>query len=579
MEWLFFLTTPSFLSGISWINKISALFVPFIFVLISFSLILLVVRLISKTSKRFSKFPSALTLIFCVITTFSSSLLLIDNFSYSIFKVGILNSSIYAHIFFLIFFQIILLIIINKLLNFEKLEEHTAKLKKCCLILLLISLVPATLNFQKAEKLEKVTSNNRNQNFPNIIFIASDGVRASRMSAYGYERETTPFLNKFKDKMLVFENAYANANRSSGSIMSMLSGKYPTKLGVICFPDILLGENSSQHLPAIFKNIGYKNLQMTTEVYANSYMLNMQNGFDEVNFENPDDFFSSKYSAILARYYPLEAYFLRYSLQRIFERFRKLLFIDQRQQDFQLVSQGDASQKRDILSIQRAISFVQENQRSFVHLHLIGTHGPKFYPLAPYFSKKENNLENLYDDSIRDFDFHFQKLISGLEKANKLENTIIILSSDHDRNHQINERVPLMIYFPNQAKFGLVKQNVQLLDLAPSLLNYLKLDLPEWMQGRNIFDGQINPEDPMISVADVEKFSNLDYKNSPFLNFRYAGVVICDHKYQLNLRTFEFTKDLLKNSSADCQSTEHLDNDQKVKDLIFKHFEQNLGSR
>ena len=42
----------------------------------------------------------------------------------------------------------------------------------------------------------------------NVLIITVDCMRPDHMSLYGYQRETTPFLAKFADESLVFENAF-----------------------------------------------------------------------------------------------------------------------------------------------------------------------------------------------------------------------------------------------------------------------------------------------------------------------------------------------------------------------------------
>lgn len=58
----------------------------------------------------------------------------------------------------------------------------------------------------------------------NVIFCVIDDVRRDRMSLYGYERETTPFLESKRSDAYVFENCLSPSTRSGHSIPSLLSG-------------------------------------------------------------------------------------------------------------------------------------------------------------------------------------------------------------------------------------------------------------------------------------------------------------------------------------------------------------------
>jgi hypothetical protein len=58
----------------------------------------------------------------------------------------------------------------------------------------------------------------------NVIFYMIDDIRRDRMSLYGYDRETTPFLEGIADDALVFDNHISAGTRSGTSIPSLLTG-------------------------------------------------------------------------------------------------------------------------------------------------------------------------------------------------------------------------------------------------------------------------------------------------------------------------------------------------------------------
>ena len=62
---------------------------------------------------------------------------------------------------------------------------------------------------------------------PNIFLFVVDTARARSMSAYGYERDTTPFLEKCAEEGFKFENAIANSIWTYPSHVSMFTGMYP----------------------------------------------------------------------------------------------------------------------------------------------------------------------------------------------------------------------------------------------------------------------------------------------------------------------------------------------------------------
>ncbi|MCB9795223.1 MAG: sulfatase [Alphaproteobacteria bacterium] len=64
---------------------------------------------------------------------------------------------------------------------------------------------------------------------PDVLFIVMDTVRAMNTSAYGYERETTPNLDRLAAEGVIFEDAYAPATWSLPAHAAIFTGMYPSK--------------------------------------------------------------------------------------------------------------------------------------------------------------------------------------------------------------------------------------------------------------------------------------------------------------------------------------------------------------
>lgn len=61
---------------------------------------------------------------------------------------------------------------------------------------------------------------------PNIVLVVMDTARVRNFSCYGYEKETTPFLDSLAEENIKYENAFSQANWTLSSHASMFSGKY-----------------------------------------------------------------------------------------------------------------------------------------------------------------------------------------------------------------------------------------------------------------------------------------------------------------------------------------------------------------
>ena len=66
---------------------------------------------------------------------------------------------------------------------------------------------------------------------PNIILYVIDGAAAERMSLYGYERRTTPYLERLAAEGVVFENAYSNSSFTKASVPSFMTSLHSSVLG------------------------------------------------------------------------------------------------------------------------------------------------------------------------------------------------------------------------------------------------------------------------------------------------------------------------------------------------------------
>lgn len=68
--------------------------------------------------------------------------------------------------------------------------------------------------------------------FPIVVLVAVDGVRADHLSASGYPRNTSPFLDALIERSVSFERAYAASSRSLTSQASLFTGEAPESHGL-----------------------------------------------------------------------------------------------------------------------------------------------------------------------------------------------------------------------------------------------------------------------------------------------------------------------------------------------------------
>jgi len=85
------------------------------------------------------------------------------------------------------------------------------------------------LEFEKKYGLEQVAASP----IDHVIIIAVDSMRWDHTSLAGYSRNTTPVLAEIAQRGVVFENAYTAAPWTYPSVVSILTGLYPSRHGAV----------------------------------------------------------------------------------------------------------------------------------------------------------------------------------------------------------------------------------------------------------------------------------------------------------------------------------------------------------
>ena len=74
--------------------------------------------------------------------------------------------------------------------------------------------------------------NRAREGAPNVLFIVMDTLRADRMSCYGYDKPTTPNVDRLAERGMRFERAFATSSWTWPSTASVLTGMGPLEHGV-----------------------------------------------------------------------------------------------------------------------------------------------------------------------------------------------------------------------------------------------------------------------------------------------------------------------------------------------------------
>jgi arylsulfatase A-like enzyme len=280
----------------------------------------------------------------------------------------------------------------------------------------------------RQEKLESAALKPR-AGSPNVLLIIMDAVGANHLSTYGYARNTSPHLSEFAARSLLFEKAVASSSWTLPSHASMLTGRLPTEHKAGEYDWRLDGRFLT--LAEAFQRAGYR----TAGFSGNTLLFNRRVGLARgyVHFED---------GSLLER-------LLQTTLgQRIQTRLVRANIIDN------LAGRQNAREiSQDALHWMR-----RRSAPFFVTINYFDAHEPLLPPPAYFhrFSTLQAPLKgqynwpedvqlspgevkdevDAYDASIAYIDEQISELMKQLQAASLLQNTIVIVTSDHGQEFQ-----------------------------------------------------------------------------------------------------------------------------------------------
>jgi hypothetical protein len=594
-EWLFAITKPSFLNSLGFTQQlqvfliISALLAFLCFLCLLPLVILGLIPPVKRYTHMLMKLGAWLPAVICAVLI----LLMVDNFTYTLFKFGIVSTDGWSRGLYGLGFILLIFLCYRRtlkaLVSLSQRNKTGGMAPKYTFGLLagvlLVSISVTSFPNRTRGAPPSFTSTTGAEQRPHILLITADGLEASHMSVYGYERETTPYIQKLAESALVAENAYSNSDKSTCSVISIYTGKYPTKTRVFVPTDVLIGVNSYEHLPGILRSQGYRTVQITFPHYLDAWELNLLDGFDEVKTSSAlhTKYLLSTIGKVLPSHIAL---FTDETIKRIVDRIRHIFFIWKMKNPYLLVT-GMAEPLEDL---ERWEILKQEirttKQPLFVHIHILGTHGSLFIPQEQKFSAGQSvrtqepyNID-FYDDSILNFDKNIGELVDYLINLDLLDKTILVVGSDHGQMWDQLKRIPLIIRFPHGQYTGRIQTNVQNLDIAPTLLDYIGLDLPDWMDGNSLIVGDLGqrPIFGVIVVMEEEESIDLVVKweeaSTPFYQFGSISLIYCQKWFKLDLTNISWESGKVDGSTAACPPGTEITDEQAFQWMV-EHLQEN----
>lgn len=349
-----------------------------------------------------------------------------------------------------------------------------------------------------------------------------------------------------------------------GTDAALLTGKLPLTTRALYPPDTLKGADMYQHLPGIMLRSGYRTVQLAVPYYVDANIMNLKDAFVEINCEpNTTSAISSSFSGFGFDY---EAQFLYSTGSRISERLMHIFFIKDMQNPFKRVTDSTVSELEDSERMGCLRSYLkqsnQSNQPLFAHIHLMSTHGARFYPAEQVFSRgieqRDDWMTDFYDDAILDFDREVKKLVEFLIELGEYDNTLLVIYTDHGQSYVTHKRLPLLIHFPGDQYAGAFSENSQTIDIAPTILDYLGTAKPAWMEGDSLLQ-KIDPYRIILSAKTMKvELDGGRYAISPrmvqppFYQFSRITAVQCQNLFLVNLVDLSTWSSQVENYAHPC---------------------------
>jgi arylsulfatase A-like enzyme len=365
-----------------------------------------------------------------------------------------------------------------------------------------------TLTFPEADQEFSKSSDRR----PNIIMVTVDALRPDHISCYGSEKVYTPNIDRIAKEGVQFKNCFSVAPWTRPSMASIMTSLYPSQHGALMnvimdeasFHTIQILEegyfsNRNVTLTEVLKDFGYYNVGFYPNISASSVR----------GFSQGYDFFFDCF------------------------KFRRLVF-----EELISVLSGGRLNKFIYPSYKYARDEVLER---YIETWLSENRQTQFFLSALYFDVHEYHLkekrkkedfykpsESFYVEEVIRIDQRIGELYDFLEKNGFLDETILVLLSDHgeefgdhggqDRGNEFPYdrgafhghtlydellRIPLIIRYPEKIEGGtVISRQVRSLDIMPTILSLAGVSSDLKMEGVSLFQDGLRVEDNLPVYAE-----------------------------------------------------------------------------
>jgi len=328
---------------------------------------------------------------------------------------------------------------------------------------------------------------------PNVVVYIVDTLRSDSLGSYGNERISTPHIDAVAREGVVFEQATSPSAWTRASVATLLTGVDPPAHGAVDRRDALphdlltLGERLRAH--------GYASAFITSNPNVGSF-FGFGRGFDDIiELYGRREPGIVRVEELIADSAQVSASALDWLDRAARPFFLVVLCIDPH-------SPYTPPDEFDRFAGTSPATDIDGSQAALQRRDLTAAHRAR--------------IRSLYDAEIAYTDASFGTLVEGLDERGVLDDTLLVVTSDHGeefwergmRGHgrslaEAAIRIPLIIRFPHSPRVVAGSRRTDpagLDDLVPSVLDLLGLPRDEALPGRALF-GEADPTPTFASLS------------------------------------------------------------------------------
>jgi arylsulfatase A-like enzyme len=349
-------------------------------------------------------------------------------------------------------------------------------------------------------------SSTRATDAPNVIFYIIDGGGADYMSVYGYNRRTTPNLERLAAEGAVFERAYSNSSWTLPSTASFLTSLQQSVLGAL--PRDPVPEQVAT-LAEHMHRAGYQTAEFTSNPNAGG-RRGLQRGndmFRDTGVEPNHSISSVVLQDDFWRWrteYPGEPYWVHFQTTDVHSDHQPVapfagLFISAERR--RLAEAWDGMLAARLGGAPHFFRGAEPRFQAALEESGIGR--------VEYYAAQRD----LHDETMAHQDYQLGQLVARLQASGEWERTLLIVAADHsvsagaeDFGVQMREilppqyllaggpmfspgvsHIPLIVVWPGHIAPGQrFSEPVSMIDMLPTILDLVDVPLPDVMQGQSL---------------------------------------------------------------------------------------------